>query len=54
MEGTLNKSITHAYLNDKMFVIFIYWLLSVELKPNILESNWLQYCFLKNIYLSTE
>jgi len=47
MEGTLNKSITHAYLNDKMFVIFIYWLLSVELKPNILESNWLQYCFLE-------
>lgn len=47
MEGSVNKTIMHTYLNDKMFVIFIYWLLSVELKPNILESPWLKYCFLE-------
>ena len=47
MEGSLNKTITHTYLNDKMFVIFIYWLLTVEQKPNILESPWLKYCFLE-------
>lgn len=47
MEGTLNKTIAHTYLNDKMFVIFIYWLLSVEQKTNILESPWLKYCFLE-------
>lgn len=47
MEGSLNKTIAHTYLNDKMFVIFIYWLLSIEQKPNILESPWLKYCFLE-------
>jgi hypothetical protein len=47
MDGSLNKTITHTYLNDKMFVIFIYWLLTVEQKPNILESPWLKYCFLE-------
>lgn len=45
MEGSLNKTITHTYLNDKMFVIFVYWLLTVEQKPNILESSWLKYSF---------
>ncbi|MDD3321434.1 MAG: DUF1819 family protein [Paludibacter sp.] len=47
MEGSLNKTIAHTYLNDKMFVIFIYWLLTIEQKPNILESPWLKYCFLE-------
>lgn len=47
MEGSLNKTIAHTYLNDKMFVIFIYWLLTVEQKPNILENSWLKYCFLE-------
>jgi len=52
MEGSLNKTITHTYLNDKMFVIFVYWLLSVEQKPNILESPWLEYSFSeKHIFL---
>ena len=47
MEGAINKTIKSTYLSDKMFVIFIYWLLSVEQKPNILESPWLKYCFLE-------
>ncbi len=47
MEGSVNKTISHTYLNDKMFVVFVYWLLSVEQKPNILESPWLKYCFLE-------
>ncbi len=47
MEGSINKTIAHTYLNDKMFVIFIYWLLTVEEKPNVLESLWLKYCFLE-------
>ena len=47
MEGSVNKTIAHTYLNDKMFVVFVYWLLSVEQKPNILESPWLKYCFLE-------
>jgi hypothetical protein len=45
MEGTLKKTILHPYLNDKMFVLFVYWLAAVETKPNLLESNWLKYSF---------
>ncbi len=45
MEGSLNKSMVHPFLNDKMIVLFVYWLLAVEEKPNILESQWLKYCF---------
>ena len=47
MEGSVNKTIAHTYLNDKMFVLFVYWLLTVAQKPNILESPWLKYCFLE-------
>lgn len=45
MDGSVNKTITYTYLNDKMFVIFVYWLLTVEPKPNLLESPWLNYAF---------
>jgi hypothetical protein len=48
MEGSLNKTITHPYLNDKMFVLFVYWLLAIENTPNILNSEWIKYCFLEN------
>jgi hypothetical protein len=43
MEGALNKKILHPYLNDKMFVLFVYWLNAVETKRNLLESDWLKY-----------
>ena len=45
MEGSLNKSIVHPYLNDKMFILFVYWLASIESKSNLLESEWLKYSF---------
>ena len=45
MEGSLNKSIVHPYLNDKMFIFFVYWLSSIEPKSNLLESEWLKYSF---------
>jgi len=45
MDGSINKTITHTYLNDKLFVLFIYWLLTVEPKPNLMESPWLKYSF---------
>lgn len=52
MEGAINKSIIHPYLTDRMLVIFIYWLLSVESKPNLLESPWLKYSLCdKQIFL---
>jgi len=45
MEGSLNKTIVHPYLNDKMFILFVYWLDSIELRSNLLESVWLKYSF---------
>lgn len=45
MEGTQKKSIVHPYLSDKMFVLFVYWLSLVEAKPNVLESEWINYSF---------
>lgn len=47
LEGTLNKTILHPYLSDKMFVIFIYWLKTIEKQSNILPSEWLKYSFLE-------
>lgn len=45
MEGSLNKTISHRHISDKALILFVYWLLAVETKSNILESRWLQYCF---------
>ena len=45
LEGSANKKIKHPFLNDKMFICFVYWLVSVEKKTNILKSNWLRYSF---------
>ncbi|MDP8218301.1 MAG: DUF1819 family protein [Candidatus Theseobacter exili] len=46
LEGGRNKSIKHKYIDDKQFVLFIYWLLKTDNKPNILENKWLPYCLL--------
>lgn len=45
MEGGRTKKILHPYLNDKMFVLFIYWFTATEVRPNLLESEWLSYGF---------
>ena len=45
MEGSQNKTILHPYLDDKMWILFLYWLSAVENKVNVLESKWLQYSF---------
>jgi len=45
MEGSVNKSITHPHLSDTMFVLFAYWLSAISDKPNLLNSEWLQYSF---------
>ncbi len=45
MEGSLKKTIVHPYLNDKMFILFVYWIKAIELKPNLIESDWLKYSF---------
>lgn len=52
MEGSLNKTILHPYLNDKMFILFVYWITAVETKSNLLESEWLKYSFCeKSVFL---
>jgi len=45
MKGSANKTITHPYLSDKMLIVFIYWLLAIGTKSNLLDSQWLKYCF---------
>jgi hypothetical protein len=47
MDGSLTKTIVHPYLTDQMLMVFIYWLMAVETKANILESSWLKYGFLE-------
>lgn len=48
LEGSTSKSIKHTFLNDKVFVLFIYWLISIEGASNLTKSNWLQYFFLES------
>lgn len=45
LEGSQKKTIIHPYLNDKMFVMFVYWLTAIETKSNLLDSEWLAYSF---------
>jgi len=44
MDGSVNKTINHLNVNDKMFVLFIYWLISVSEVSNILNSPWIRAC----------
>ncbi len=45
MEGSVNKSIVHPYINDELFVLFAYWIAAISDKPNLVNSHWLPYCF---------
>lgn len=52
MEGGVKKTILHNHISDKALILFIYWFLAVETKSNVLDSKWLQYCFLeKTIFI---
>ena len=37
MEGSLNKTISHPYLEIKC--LLFYWLLAIEIHPNIINST---------------
>lgn len=45
MEGKSVKKILNKNLDDKAFILFIYWLLAVEENANLLQSKWLKYSF---------
>ncbi len=47
LEGKQTKSILHPFLNDKMFIVFIYWLTAIEKGKNLLKSEWLKYGFME-------
>lgn len=47
LEGSVKKSIKHTFLNDKVYVLFIYWLVAIEESSDLLSSNWMQYFFLE-------
>jgi hypothetical protein len=52
MKGSVNKSIVHPYLSDESFILFVYWMVAVSDKPNLVENPWLQYFFSeKQIFL---
>jgi len=52
MEGSANKNILHPHFSDEVFVLFVYWLAAVSTKPNLVSSNWINYCFSeKQIFL---
>jgi len=48
LEGGRNKTIRHKYIDDNQLILFLYWLIKIESKSNLLESKWLPYCFLDN------
>ena len=45
LEGGKTKTILHLFLNDKLFVIFVYILIAISEKSNLLISPWLKYGF---------
>lgn len=45
MEGGQHKTIIHPYLDDKMLMLFVYWLKAIEPRPNLLDCPWLLYSF---------
>jgi hypothetical protein len=47
MEGTQKKKICPYYLNDRWFVLFLYFFKAVDPTSNILQSPWLPYSFLE-------
>lgn len=53
MEGTMNKKMMYPNLSDSTFILFTYWLVAISEKPNIIDSEWLLYCFTeKEIFLN--
>ena len=47
MQGGKEKTIATPNMGERGIILFVYWLLTVEAKPNLLESSWLRYCFLE-------
>jgi hypothetical protein len=45
MQGSVNKSIVHPHVNDTMFILYVYWIVAISDKPNLVFSNWLSYSF---------
>jgi len=45
LEGTQTKKILHPFLDDKLLILFIFWLISISDKSNLLKSLWLKYSF---------
>lgn len=45
VEGSKTKSIKHQFLSDKSFVLLIYWMMAVENRSSLLDSQWFIYSF---------
>lgn len=47
MEGGLKKTLSNPAINDRMLILYVYWLLAIETNTNMLESRWLLYSFME-------
>lgn len=47
MSGGHVKAINHPFIDDRLLILFVYWLLAIEPKPNILKSQWLIYSLME-------
>jgi len=45
LDGKNTKIINQPFINNKMFVIFVYWLIEVNQGGNMINSAWLKYGF---------
>lgn len=45
LSGTAKKKILIVHLDDKLLILFLYWLTAVEPESNLANSQWLKYSF---------
>lgn len=50
LEGKVSKSIRHPFLEDKEFILLVYFILAVETKSNLLKSPWIEYSLSETKY----
>lgn len=50
LDGAIKKKIVYKNLNDKQFILFLYWLMQAEETTNIGDSAWAKYSFMEKEY----
>lgn len=50
LDGVKKKKIIYKNLNEKQFILFLYWLMQAEDTTNIGDSMWMKYSFMEKEY----